>query len=115
MGHGALHRGDRPPRSAYGGGRQMTDYRNDFNAHRYHYQSYVPLRANNRRYDNQRQESNHLGIDALTKRPKEILATEFQLQLLPCPPMVGTPKKENLDRYCDYHGEKGIIPMIAVN
>ncbi|GJS26525.1 hypothetical protein Tco_0487145 [Tanacetum coccineum] len=21
--------------------------------------------------------------------------------------MIGTPKKENLDRYCDYHGEKG--------
>ncbi|GJX64014.1 hypothetical protein Tco_0298357 [Tanacetum coccineum] len=32
---------------------------------------------------------------------------ELQLQLPPCPPMVGTPKKENLDRYCDYHGEKG--------
>ncbi|GKD56334.1 hypothetical protein Tco_1289721, partial [Tanacetum coccineum] len=69
---------------------------------------YVPPRANNRRYDNRRQESNHLGIDALTKRPKEILATEFQLQLPPCPPMVGTPKKENLDRYCDYHGEKDV-------
>ncbi|GJV01232.1 reverse transcriptase domain-containing protein [Tanacetum coccineum] len=87
MGHGALHQGDRPLRSAYGGGRQMTDYRNDFNAHRDHYQPYVPPRANNRRYDNRRQESNHLGIDALTKRPKEILATEFQLQLPHCPPM----------------------------
>ncbi|GJU71162.1 hypothetical protein Tco_1262567 [Tanacetum coccineum] len=29
------------------------------------------------------------------------------LQLHLCTPHVGTPKKENLDRYCDYHGEKG--------
>ncbi|GJU97138.1 hypothetical protein Tco_1326409 [Tanacetum coccineum] len=50
---------------------------------------------------------NRPSLDALTKWPKEILATELQLQLPPCPPMVGTPKKENLDRYCDYHGEKG--------
>ncbi|GJW06910.1 hypothetical protein Tco_1569333 [Tanacetum coccineum] len=52
-------------------------------------------------------DSNHLSLDALTKRQKEILAIELQLQLPPCTPMVGTPKKENLDRYCDYHGEKG--------
>ncbi|GJW29364.1 reverse transcriptase domain-containing protein [Tanacetum coccineum] len=37
--------------------------------------------------------------------PKEILATE--LQLPPYPPMIETPRKENLDRYCNYHGEKG--------
>ncbi|GJU47986.1 reverse transcriptase domain-containing protein [Tanacetum coccineum] len=29
------------------------------------------------------------------------------LQLPPCPLMIGTPKKENLDMYYDYHGEKG--------
>ncbi|GKD93135.1 hypothetical protein Tco_1372972 [Tanacetum coccineum] len=33
-------------------------------------------------------------------RPKEILATELQLQLPSCPPMIETPKKENMDR-CD--------------
>nr|GEW59454.1 Pol polyprotein [Tanacetum cinerariifolium] len=36
-------------------------------------------------------------LDTLTKRPKEILATELQLQLPPCPPMIGKQKKENLD------------------
>nr|GFC24942.1 reverse transcriptase domain-containing protein [Tanacetum cinerariifolium] len=71
--------------------------------HRDYYQPYVLPRANNRRYDNRRHENNHLSMDALTKRPKEILATKLQLQLPPCPPMVGAPKKENLDRYCDYH------------
>ncbi|GJU53675.1 hypothetical protein Tco_1227389 [Tanacetum coccineum] len=46
-------------------------------------------------------------MDVLTKRPKEILASELQLQLPSCPLMVETPKKENLDRYCGYHGERG--------
>ncbi|GJS93599.1 hypothetical protein Tco_0800567 [Tanacetum coccineum] len=49
---------------------------------------YVPPRANNRRYDNRRYVSNHLSLDALTKRSKEILATELQLQIPPCPPML---------------------------
>ncbi|GJX62589.1 hypothetical protein Tco_0295489 [Tanacetum coccineum] len=69
--------------------------------------SYVSPRVSNRRYDNQRQEVNHLSLDALSKWSKEILAAELQLQLPPCPLMVGTPKKENLDRYCDYYDEKG--------
>nr|GEX89347.1 reverse transcriptase domain-containing protein [Tanacetum cinerariifolium] len=51
--------------------------------------------------------ANQLSLDFLTKRPKEILATELQLQLPPCPPMVETQKKESLDKYYDYHGEKG--------
>ncbi|GKC34703.1 hypothetical protein Tco_1047087 [Tanacetum coccineum] len=33
-------------------------------------------------------------------------ATKLQLQIPPCPLMVETPKKENLDIYCDYHEEK---------
>nr|GEX20322.1 hypothetical protein [Tanacetum cinerariifolium] len=70
-----------------------------------HYQSYVPPRPHNRRYDNQKQEVNHLSPDSLVKQPNEILATKLQLQLPSCPLMIGTPK-ENLDRYCDYHMEK---------
>ncbi|GJS98872.1 hypothetical protein Tco_0820042 [Tanacetum coccineum] len=77
-----------------------------------HYQPYVPPRQPGRRYDNRRfeirrQEVNQFGLESLIKRPKEILATELQLQLPSCPPMIGTPKIENLDRYWDYHGEKG--------
>ncbi|GJV14826.1 reverse transcriptase domain-containing protein [Tanacetum coccineum] len=60
-----------------------------------HYQSYVPPRAQDRR------------LDSLTKLPSEILANELQLQLPPCPPTIAPPKKENLDRYCHNHGEKG--------
>ncbi|GJT54137.1 hypothetical protein Tco_0989191 [Tanacetum coccineum] len=54
-----------------------------------------------------KEEVNHLSLDALTKQPKKILATKLQLQLPPCPTMIETLKKENLDRYCDYHEEKG--------
>ncbi|GJT61812.1 reverse transcriptase domain-containing protein [Tanacetum coccineum] len=37
----------------------------------------------------------------------EILASEPQLNLQPPKPMQLPPKKENQDRYCDYHGGKG--------
>ncbi|GKA44088.1 reverse transcriptase domain-containing protein [Tanacetum coccineum] len=43
----------------------------------------------------------------LPSGPKEILATKLQLQVPLCPPMIRTPNKENLNRYCDYHKEKG--------
>nr|GFB16536.1 hypothetical protein [Tanacetum cinerariifolium] len=67
-----------------------------------HYQPYVGPRQQGRRYDrgrfeNRRQEVYQLSLETLVKRPKEILATELQLQLPPCPLMV----------YCDYHEEKG--------
>ncbi|GJS21060.1 reverse transcriptase domain-containing protein, partial [Tanacetum coccineum] len=41
--------------------------------------------------------------------PKEILATKHQLHLPQPPPSVGTPSKENINRYCEYHNEKGHI------
>nr|GEX33742.1 reverse transcriptase domain-containing protein [Tanacetum cinerariifolium] len=102
----ASYRGNMPPRAAYGGRQHQMDNYNNFNR-RDHYHPYVSPRVSNMRYENQRHEVNHLSLDALSTRPKEILATKLQLQLSPCPPMVETPKKENLDRYCDYHGEKG--------
>ncbi|GJV64290.1 reverse transcriptase domain-containing protein [Tanacetum coccineum] len=101
-------RGSQPLRHSYGNGLPRTD-----NHHRRdHYQPYVSPRGPDRRYDNRRhdfrrREVNHLKLDSLTKLPSEILATELQLQLPPCPPTVAPPKKENLDRYCEYHGQKG--------
>ncbi|GKD80769.1 reverse transcriptase domain-containing protein [Tanacetum coccineum] len=68
---------------------------------------YMGQRYENRRFEHQRQEVNQLSLESLVKRPNEILATELQLQLPPPSSLVGTPKKENMDRYCDYHGEKG--------
>nr|GEV94406.1 reverse transcriptase domain-containing protein [Tanacetum cinerariifolium] len=110
-GQGTPYKGARPSRINQGGGVPKVDGYNTYNR-KDHYQPYVPPRQPGRRYDNRRfdsrgQEINQLGLEALIKRPKEILAIELQLQLPSCPPMVGTPKKENLDRYCDYHGEKG--------
>ncbi|GJU24785.1 reverse transcriptase domain-containing protein [Tanacetum coccineum] len=101
-------RGSRPPRHSYGNGPS----RGDIHPKRDHYQQYLPPRAPDRRYDNRihdhkRHEVSHLRLDSLTKLPSEILATELQLQLPPCPSTVAPPKKENLDRYCEYHGEKG--------
>ncbi|GJU14016.1 hypothetical protein Tco_1136412 [Tanacetum coccineum] len=48
-----------------------------------------------------------LNLSSLTKQPKEILDSELQLNLQPPRPVQLPPKKENQDRYCDYHGEKG--------
>ncbi|GKD90422.1 reverse transcriptase domain-containing protein [Tanacetum coccineum] len=48
-----------------------------------------------------------LTLNSLTKRPKEILATETQLRLPAPRPMLNPLKSGNADRYCDYHQEKG--------
>nr|GEW67818.1 hypothetical protein [Tanacetum cinerariifolium] len=42
----------------------------------------------------------------LTKMPKEILAMEGVNFPLP-PPLIGTPEKQNLNKFCDYHGDRG--------
>ncbi|GKG05146.1 hypothetical protein Tco_0325232, partial [Tanacetum coccineum] len=46
-------------------------------------------------------------LDALTKHPKEILATKTQLCLPPSRPMINPQRGGNMDRFCDYHQEKG--------
>ncbi|GKD53980.1 hypothetical protein Tco_1287367 [Tanacetum coccineum] len=48
-----------------------------------------------------------LTLDSLSSTPQEILAMEHQLNLPQPAPLVGVPSKENLNRYCDYHNEKG--------
>nr|GEU56293.1 reverse transcriptase domain-containing protein [Tanacetum cinerariifolium] len=102
---GIPFKGNRTPRQGYENSNLRADnfrnWRND------QYQPYVPPRSNNRRFDGRHQEVYNMVLESLRKQPKEILATEPQLQLPPCPSTVGTPRKENLDRYCDYHGEKG--------
>ncbi|GKB05467.1 reverse transcriptase domain-containing protein [Tanacetum coccineum] len=45
--------------------------------------------------------------NSLVKPPKEILATETQLRLPPPRHMLNPHKTYNMDRYCDYHQEKG--------
>ncbi|GJR04244.1 reverse transcriptase domain-containing protein [Tanacetum coccineum] len=42
----------------------------------------------------------------LTTTPKEILAME-SVSFLEPPPLIGTPEKQNLNKFCDYHGDRG--------
>ncbi|GJV68134.1 hypothetical protein Tco_1483643 [Tanacetum coccineum] len=35
------------------------------------------------------------------------ITSQLHLQLPPCPPMVAPSKRENVDWYCEYHGDKG--------
>ncbi|GJU57083.1 reverse transcriptase domain-containing protein [Tanacetum coccineum] len=107
--HGTPYKGFRPSQTMQSGGPPKADGYNAYNR-RDHYQPYVPPRQPGQRYGNwrfknQRQEVNQLSLESLVKRPKKILATELQLLLPPPPLLVGKPKRENLDRYCDYHGE----------
>ncbi|GKC85222.1 reverse transcriptase domain-containing protein [Tanacetum coccineum] len=48
-----------------------------------------------------------LTLEALTKPPKEIVATETQLRLPPPRPMANPFRGGNTNRYCNYHQEKG--------
>ncbi|GJX53731.1 reverse transcriptase domain-containing protein [Tanacetum coccineum] len=83
-GQGTPYKGSRPPRIMQSGGPPKVDGYNTYNR-RDHYQP----------------------LESLVKRPKEILATELQLQLPPPPSLIGAPKRENLDKYYDYHRKKG--------
>ncbi|GKC19669.1 reverse transcriptase domain-containing protein [Tanacetum coccineum] len=97
-------REDRFNRGGYGVDRRRNEGRNTFNR-----DGLVPYRVPDLYQARRDQGSQHLksSLSSLTKLPKEILATEPQLNLQPPKPMQLPPKKENQDRYCDYHGEKG--------
>ncbi|GJW76139.1 hypothetical protein Tco_0137821 [Tanacetum coccineum] len=100
-------REDRFHRGGYGADKQRNDGRNTFN-HRDVIAPYRPQapyqvpRGDHRGYHQPR-----LNLSSLTKQRKETLALELQLNLQPPRPMQLPPKKENQDRYYDYHGEKG--------
>ncbi|GJU39370.1 reverse transcriptase domain-containing protein [Tanacetum coccineum] len=46
------------------------------------------------------------GFTPLTKTPNEILAMD-NVNFPPPPLMVGTPKKRNMNKFCDYHQDRG--------
>ncbi|GKA56743.1 reverse transcriptase domain-containing protein [Tanacetum coccineum] len=46
------------------------------------------------------------GFTPLTKTPKEILAMD-NVNFPPPPPMVGTLEKRNMNKFCDYHQDRG--------
>ncbi|GJU58032.1 reverse transcriptase domain-containing protein [Tanacetum coccineum] len=68
---------------------------------------YVPLHHLNQEFHQPKENRVVLTLDSLSSTPQEILATELQLRLPQPTPLVGVPSKENLNRYCDYHNEKG--------
>ncbi|GKB20943.1 reverse transcriptase domain-containing protein, partial [Tanacetum coccineum] len=76
-----IRRDDRPYRNTYGGEVRRRDY--------------------------QTRVASVLTLDALTKHPKEILATETHLRLPPPRCLINPQRHGNSDRYYDYHQEKG--------
>ncbi|GKF00818.1 reverse transcriptase domain-containing protein [Tanacetum coccineum] len=92
-------------RGGYGANRRRNTERNTFN----HRDELVPYRAQTLYQAPRDQGFRHpkFNLSSLTKLPKEILASEPQLNLQPPRPMQIPPKKENQDKYCDYHREKG--------
>ncbi|GKE93633.1 hypothetical protein Tco_1574728 [Tanacetum coccineum] len=98
-------REDRFHIGGYGANRQRNEGRSTFNNR----DKLVPYRTQTP-YQAPRDQGFHhpqFNLSSLTKLPKEILASEPQLNLQPPRLMQLPPKKENQDIYCDYHGEKG--------
>ncbi|GJY57162.1 hypothetical protein Tco_0456277 [Tanacetum coccineum] len=94
-------------RAGYGVNRRRNEERNAFNSRdglvAYHPQA--PYKAPGA--DHQGYHHPMVNLNSLTKKPNKIIALELQLNLQPPRPMQLPPKKENQDRYYDYHGEKG--------
>ncbi|GJW75234.1 reverse transcriptase domain-containing protein [Tanacetum coccineum] len=101
-------RNDRDNRSSQGRDYKGNDYKNpykvrdNFNGGRHRdYRAPYPQR------DQANKAVPVLSLDSLIKCPKEILATETQLQL-PAPRPVANPLRTgDPDKYCDYHQDKG--------
>nr|GEX33223.1 reverse transcriptase domain-containing protein [Tanacetum cinerariifolium] len=98
-------REDRFHMGGYEGDKQRNEERNTFNNR----DGLVPYRAQTQYQAPRDQGFYHprFNLSSLTKFPKEMLASEPQLNLQPPRPMQLPPRKENLDKYYDYHGEKG--------
>ncbi|GJZ99436.1 hypothetical protein Tco_0671987 [Tanacetum coccineum] len=98
------HRHDRPYFRLYGGDRT----RHNHPTHKGNvYNPYVAPRLDSSKQEMMRYEPSRGGLESLLKFLKETLATEPQLHFPQSPPTIGTPAKENMDRYCEYHYEKG--------
>ncbi|GJS40537.1 hypothetical protein Tco_0565580 [Tanacetum coccineum] len=101
-------RNDRDNRSSQRRDYKGNDYKNpykvrdNFNGGRHRdYRAPYPQR------DQANKAVHVLSLDSLIKCPKEILATETQLQL-PAPRPVANPlRRGGPDKYCDYHQDKG--------
>ncbi|GKA25332.1 reverse transcriptase domain-containing protein [Tanacetum coccineum] len=103
-------RNDLPRRGLYENARHKQDHRPPFRPQERHALYVAPHRPHQ---DFRRPREYHkdnravLTLDSLMNTPKEILTTEHQLCLPQPPPLVRTLSKENMNKYCDYHNEKG--------
>nr|GEZ39169.1 hypothetical protein [Tanacetum cinerariifolium] len=96
-------REDRFLRGGYRVDRRRNDGRNAFNIR----DGLAPYRHQTYRGDHQGYHHLKLNLNLLTKHPKELLASELQLNLQPLRPMQLPPKKENQDKYCERKPRKG--------
>nr|GEX54902.1 endoglucanase 2-like [Tanacetum cinerariifolium] len=104
-------RDNRSSSNTHPGESRRNEYRSNYRSRR---DAYLAKRTRDDRasYPPLRGEYNHrvvqvLTLESLTKRPKEILATETQLHLPAPRPMLNPLRSGNTYQYCDYHQEKG--------
>ncbi|GJT29574.1 reverse transcriptase domain-containing protein [Tanacetum coccineum] len=101
-----IHHNDQNQHFLYGNHRRRSEHKPTFRAYERH-TPYVPPQHSNQEFRRPRESRAVLTLDSLSSTPQEILETEHQLRLPQPAPLVGVPSKENLNRYCDYHNEKG--------
>ncbi|GJY60527.1 reverse transcriptase domain-containing protein [Tanacetum coccineum] len=98
-----VQQNDRYQRFPFGNNRRRSEHKPAARTPERH-GPYVPPQRPNQEF---RRPRAVLTLNSLSITPQEILATEHQLNLPQPVPLVGVPSKENLNRYCDYHNEKG--------
>ncbi|GKB49582.1 reverse transcriptase domain-containing protein, partial [Tanacetum coccineum] len=98
-----VQRNDRNQRFSHGNNRRRSEHKFAARVPERH-APYVPPQRPHQEFHRPKA---ILTLDSLSSTPQEILATEHQLNLPQPAPLVGVPSKENLNRYCDYHNEKG--------
>nr|GEU53849.1 reverse transcriptase domain-containing protein [Tanacetum cinerariifolium] len=100
------HRNDRNQCFPFGSHRRRPVHKLDFSAQEHH-APYIPSQRPNQEFRRLRENKAVLTLDSLVSTPQEILATEHQLRLPQPASLMGVPNKENLNKYCGYHNEKG--------
>ncbi|GJW24731.1 eukaryotic translation initiation factor 5B-like protein [Tanacetum coccineum] len=98
-----VQRNDRQQRYPYGNSHRRQEHIPAFRAP----ERNVPYAPPQRPNQEARRPKPVLTLDSLSSTPQEILATEHQFRLPQPALLVGVPSKENINKYCDYHNEKG--------
>ncbi|GJR52190.1 reverse transcriptase domain-containing protein [Tanacetum coccineum] len=98
-----VQRNDRSQRFSHGNNRRRSEHKFVARMPEHHIPYVAPQRPN----EEFRRPKVILTLDSLSSTPQEILATEHQLHLPQPALLMGVPSKENVNRYCDYHNEKG--------